>query len=96
MRTNVIACDGKHSFELQDLEQLTAVLAIRFLELIYGTLQQSSSIDTQDLGCLHPQRHAVVYICRSMGSISPPDCHQPSVCQLLAHPLGVRPQPRQH
>lgn len=53
MRTNVIACDGKHSFELQDLKQLTAVLAIRFLELIYGTLQYSSSIDMQELGCLH-------------------------------------------
>lgn len=39
MRTDVIACDGYHSFELQNLEQLTAFLAIRFLELIYGTLQ---------------------------------------------------------
>ena len=39
MHTDIIACDGQNSFELQNLKELTAVLPIALLQVIDGTLQ---------------------------------------------------------
>jgi len=43
MHTDIIACNGQNSFELQNLKELTAVLPIALLQVIDGTLQYGHS-----------------------------------------------------